>query len=451
MDRARRRELYNVCDPLESLSPNDARNVELDGFGGAAERPRGVVWADSLALKIEFARSPTFMLFTGLPGSGKTTELRRLMSILARSDGPHMLCVLVDAEQLLDITNPVDIPDLVAPMVHAVERVVLEAEGRDPSDAGREGYLERLWHWLTTTDVEAGKLSIPGAQSLVTELRTRESFRQQVRQIVTTHLSEFLAQARSTLEQLRHRAQACGWRDIVVIYDSIEKLQGISTNWEDVLRSAEVVFGGGAPHLRMPVHTLYTVPIALAVRRNINVTLMPAVKVRDRQGRDFEPGMAALRQLVAHRIPQAEWPEVFGSAAETRVDALIRRSGGYLRELVEMVQGAMIVELPISEHDFERLIHETADRYRRIIQRSNYAWLARVAVDKYLSVEDDDERRASDRLLLANAILRYENNESWFELHPAVADIPGVRAEIERLRQARIDERQGRLGFDDES
>lgn len=447
MDLARRKQLYNACKPEESLAPDDPRNVQLDAFGGPGTRPRGVVWAERLASAIELADGPVFMLFTGLPGSGKTTELRRLMSLLEREDRPRMLAVRVDAEQVIDISNPVDIPDLLAPLVHEVERAVLRAEGKDPDNAGNEGYLERFWHWLNKTEIEINKtdLGIPGPKALVAELRTRPSFRQQVRKIVATHLNEFLADARVQIEALQARARALGWADIVVVYDSLEKLRGMSSNWDEVLRSAERVFGGGAPHLQIPIHTLYTVPVALAVRRNVRVTLMPAVKVRDRAGHDSEPGIAALRQLVAQRIPAAELPQVFGPEHEARIDELIRRSAGYLRELVEMLRNAMLGELPISEHDFKRLINDIGDRYHRIIIGSDHTWLARVAVDKYLAAETLAERDAADRLLLDNAIIRYENDDSWFDLHPAVREIPGVEIEIERIRRERWDARQQAL------
>lgn len=404
MDLARRKQLYNACKPEESLAPDDPRNVQLDAFGEPGTRPRGVIWAERLASAIELADGPVFMLFTGLPGSGKTTELRRLMSLLEREDGPRMLPVRVDAEQVVDISNPVDIPDLLAPLVHEVERAVLRAEGKEPDAANSK--------------------------------------------IVARHLNEFLADARAQLEALQARARACGWSDIVVVYDSLEKLRGMSSNWDEVLRSAERVFGGGAPHLQMPIHTLYTVPVALAVRRNVRVTLMPAVKVRDRAGKDSEPGMTALRKLVAQRIPAAELSEVFGPEAEARINELIRRSGGYLRELVEMLRNAMLGELPISEHDFKRLINDIGDRYHRIIIGSDHTWLARVALDKYLAVETEAERDAADRLLLDNAIVRYENKDSWFDLHPAVREIPGVEQEVERLRRERWDARQAVLFSD---
>ena len=446
MDLARRKQLYNACKPEESLAPDDPRNVELDSFGDASSRPRGVIWAERLANTITFADGPVFMLFTGLPGSGKTTELRRLMRLLEQ--GPmQMLTVRVDAEQVVDISNPIDIPDLIAPMIHEVERAVLELEGKDPDEAGSEGYLARLWQWITKTDVELNKL--PGPYSLIAELRTRPSFRQQVRDVVTSHLSEFLADTRVQLESLQRRALARGCSDIVVVYDSLEKLRGTSSNWDDVLRSAERVFGGGAPHLRMPIHTLYTVPVALATRRNVQVTLMPAVKVRDRVGKDSAAGIEALRQLVTQRLPAAELPQVFGPDHEARVTELIRRSGGYLRELVEMLRNAMLTELPINEHDFKRLINDIGDRYHRIINGTDHPWLARVAVDKYLAVETPEERNAADRLLLDNAIVRYENEDSWFDLHPAVREIPGVVQEIERLRRERQRLQQATLFPDD--
>lgn len=258
MDRARRKAFYNACKPDESLGPDDPRNVQLDEFGGPGNRPRGGVWAERLAERITFSEGPAPVLFSGLPGSGKSTELRRLLRILERDEAGKLFTLRIDAESVLDLSNTIDVSGLIAPLVHEVERAVLIAEGREAVSASQEGYLGRLWHFLTTTEVEFGKgeLTVPGAPALVAELRTRPSFRERVRKVVAGHTDEFLGQARIELESLRARVQKLGYSDIFVVFDSLEKLRGSSTSWEGVLLSAENVFGGGAPYLRMPIKTL---------------------------------------------------------------------------------------------------------------------------------------------------------------------------------------------------
>lgn len=149
MDFKTRKFYYNRCKPAEPLQPEDERNVDIDSFG--TTRVRGINWVEKLASRVELSEEPVLELFTGLPGSGKSTELRRVASRLARPDRAHLLPVLIDAGDQLDLANSIDIPDIIAVVLHTTEETVLRAEGGDPSAALQDGYLARLWTWLTRT------------------------------------------------------------------------------------------------------------------------------------------------------------------------------------------------------------------------------------------------------------------------------------------------------------
>jgi hypothetical protein len=98
-------------------------------------------------------------------------------------------------------------------------------------------------------------------------MKTDPSLRQRVRDKVLAHLTSFIAEVRDELAHvLTPQAVALGYSGIVIILDSLEKLRGLSTNWNDVLSSAERVFGSGAPYLKMPLHVVYTIPPALVLR-----------------------------------------------------------------------------------------------------------------------------------------------------------------------------------------
>ena len=172
LDFIARKRYYNRCDPNESLAPGDDRNVDLDAC--CNEPVRGIRWVERLAGRIELSDKPSFQLFTGLRGSGKSTELRRLTARLERADGAHLLAVYIDAEEVLDLTNPIDIPDIIASILFETEKRLLDAEGKDAERSMQEGYMIRLWNWLTKTDVELTKteFSIPGGGAkLVAEMK----------------------------------------------------------------------------------------------------------------------------------------------------------------------------------------------------------------------------------------------------------------------------------------
>ncbi|WP_437715606.1 hypothetical protein WMF45_03820 [Sorangium sp. So ce448] len=116
-----RKKYYNLCNPDESLPPDDSRYVDIDTKSPDA---RGRNWSDALANRIELSEKPVCEFFTGLPGSGKSTELKHLAARLKDKDGAKLLPVLIDAELVLDIYNPIDIPDILVAILYKTDEVI---------------------------------------------------------------------------------------------------------------------------------------------------------------------------------------------------------------------------------------------------------------------------------------------------------------------------------------
>lgn len=440
MDLTTRRRLYALCRD-EPLEPDDRRNVDFDHLGRSGDLAvRGVSWVERLAAPIELSDLPTRQLMTGLPGSGKSTELRRLGVYLSRERAGRAgyLVARVDAEDAFDLTQAIDLPDVIAVLVDGAERAVLVAEGAPNRGESSSSFLVRTWHWLTETEIELKDIEIGGGPAkLALEMKTRPAFRQQVRASLTRHFTRFLQESRAELVALDARARSAGWQGLCLILDSLEKLRGLDSNWMDVLESAVRVFGSGAPYLKLPVHCLFTVPPALVNRLNADVEFMPMIKLRDRSGETFASGYEALRELVRRRIPDPELEQLLGPGFEDRLKVLIDRSGGYPRELVLALRWLLeLPRLPAEPSDLERLNNESRERFRSLVTDEDLPWLARVAVEKTLPVPTEEDRPMVDRAIQNNIVLRYLNNDTWFELHPAVLEIRGVQDAIAKLKGA---------------
>ncbi len=70
---------------------------------------------------------------------------------------------------------------------------------------------------------------------------------------------------------------------------------------------------------------------------------------------------------------------------------------------------------------FRRLLSQEGDNYRRTVPEEAFPLLARVRRDRRLPV-DKDNRELVDLMLANNVILRYQNDEEWFDLHPALRE-----------------------------
>ncbi len=431
MNLERLQELYNRCNPDEALPPEDPRNVNIDRSG-----VRGTNWTNKLARQIELSKTPVFQLFTGLRGTGKSTEIRRLYARLSDPEQRNLLTVLIDADDVLDLTAEIDVSDVLALVLLHTERAVIAAEGGNATDALKDGAVQRLWTWLSKTDIEIGKitagLEAAGAKAdIELNLKTNPKVRQRVRGIVAQHLGTFVRFVHDELRELEWRAKKTGRSGIVVLFDSLEKLRGTSLTWKPVLDSAERVFGTGAPYLQLPVHVLYTIPPALARRMTDPVAFLPMIKVRSFEGVLHPAGVEVIADLVGKRIDPAGLDDLFGEGAiHDRIRAIALWSGGYPREIVRLLQTLLELEsFPVSAETLERELHRAGNTYRGIVYDSGaIPLLAAVNRTKRLIPKDDHEREAADLFLQNNVILRYLNDEEWMDVHPAVAGMKELEA-----------------------
>jgi hypothetical protein len=213
MKLSERQRLHGRCNPFEALPVDDhERYVDIDDLGSSDEalRPRRYDWIDHVAMKFEPSQSPRQVLLTGLPGSGKTTELRRVAARLSRADGARLLPIYIDAEQVIDIDQKIDVPEIVLAIVAETERGVLRLEGmQDTSKSlGHEGPFRRLWNYVCNTTIELKSVDV-GADptKVVLALKTDLSLRQRVQQAVAARTTEFLEQARAQMQELEARVK----------------------------------------------------------------------------------------------------------------------------------------------------------------------------------------------------------------------------------------------------
>jgi hypothetical protein len=88
----------------------------------------------------------------------------------------------------------------------------------------------------------------------------------------------------------------------------------------------------------------------------------------------------------------------------------------------------------LNEPRFKRVLQMQSDSIRRTVPDYAFGWLADVAMHKRLVIDDESPRSTVDLMLQNNVVMRYMNDEEWFDIHPAVREMPAVREAIERAR-----------------
>jgi len=416
------REFVRQCDPLVPLTAGDPRYTPLDEVRGTE---RGCVDALENALNLREPEAETRFLFTGFPGTGKTTELRRLERRLLDDASLSTRVVFVDFDEWVDRYSPVCITDVLRVLAFCLDRAALIAEGRNPD---REpGYAHRFWDFLTRTELEFKNLQFEAyGASLMLELRNNPSFYRLAEQLLATRFQAFATQAHDAMSEAVVRLRkATGARRVVVLADSLEKLTPVrEADRKDVEASVERLFVQHAEMLKLPCHAIYSFPLwlrfktaELGARFDAAPFVLPMVKVTEPGGAPSEPGIGMLADLVGRRIDATA---IFGDGGSAALRQIILASGGYPRDLLRLVRETLAAPtFPVAPGGVKRVIERLEAEYGNVVRGANLDVLAQVARDHSMPVGDAaiaDFGRLVDRFL----VLAHTNGHEWFDLHPLV-------------------------------
>ncbi len=450
MERSVKAWLYNRCDFERPLPDGDPLYEPIDQPEDGGIGPRGDSCSERIVDAIAFGKDrPRVFFFSGLPGSGKSTELGRLAGQLTAEQG--CFTALVDMEPLLELSAELDLPDLLLAMLFGAEARVLELERSRSVAPPTVGPLERIWRWfeglgvtLQSVDLNAaGKAGIPGVGEVSAGvkatllLRNDPKLRDRFRDLAAQRFSQLVDDVATELKALEGRVRACsGHERLVLILDSLEKVRGTSMTWQGVLGSAERVFRRLDEPLRLPVHVVVTVPPAVVRRLNLpTLHFLPMIKLWDRERRaPFPPGFAAVERIIRRRIPDVYLEELLGSSAfEARRRQLIAWSAGYPRELVRLLGAIVLTRDPVRH--FDQVLGQAMNNLMEQLSTiESVQVVAQIIRTKRLEVAAELEPML-DRLISNNVILRYQNRELWYDVHPCLHQHSSVVDALTRLEQ----------------
>lgn len=405
-------------------------------------------------------------LFSGLRGTGKTTQLRRLQLELERG-GTSV--VMLDVLAYLSVTEPIDPSSFLLMLAGAVSDACDKDNHLLGADPRRQSYWSRFLAFAQETKLDLDSLSFRAAPSdlagmaaeLKFKLHREQNVRKRLRELSSAHAGALAADVHAYLGEIAYavrKKRGDMAHPLVLIVDSFEKLYGDGRNDDDVYRAAGALFRAHADKLRIPEwHVVYTVPpwlqlgIGGAAAAYDQTYMLPCVKVRDRRkARDgATAGIDALLSLIRKRVPEIDRvvPE------RGLQERLARASGGYLREFLrlfrECVGPAEEFGLPLDAAAVDAVIDKVRNDYRQVAD-ADVAWLARVAETGDVELPSFEELPRLARFFDNHLLLAYQNGEAWFDVHAIIAEHVDERR---KLIEARAPEagREGEAGRDGEA
>jgi hypothetical protein len=380
---------------------------------------------------------------SGLPGSGKSTELRRLAYRLQTSDtapdgdGVATHVVFIDGGTWLDPFVPPSVSDLLRVLAYVVDREAEALARGVPIEQATPRFLDRLWDRLSAP-VELKNVAVraPGFD-LMLELRANPNLRARVEAALSEQFQSFAREAHHAIEDAVGRIrQHGGVQRVVVIVDELEKFTWLHHEQRDATGAAvEALFLQHARWLQLPCHVVYTFPFWLSWRTaalgsayDSAPVVLPMIKVRERDGAPCPAGLAKLAEMVGRRIDPLG--DLFGPDLDRTLAPLLAVSGAYPREVVRLVRDVVLAAdrfetLPVDGHAVAAVIRERALEYARVASTVDQSLLEEVSATRRLPAEGDARLLAARELVERRLVLGYQNGEEWYDVHPLVARAVG--------------------------
>jgi predicted ATPase len=395
-DRALLKQAYQeVAD--EPLEPGEARYVDLTAARGGEDPV--LLMARTIAL----SPRQSVQLFSGFPGTGKTTELKRLRRALAHQG--HDV-VLVDAEEYLSTSKPIDVPEILLALVDATMNAHFDTE--PPTPAVWSELVSYCWESSVAERLKAE----PTVWQHLAKSRTRRDLVEEVH--------AFFA------KWSKKRGASNDPSELVIIMDSLDHFRSASLDGATA-GPIDAIFTRAADEIALPgVHLVLTVPPSVRLRASSAgvssrwgaVTTIPAVSVRGAGGKLQSGSLDALRSVVAKRVDVAR---LFADVAH--LDRWILASGGNLRDLLRLVREGVRSAggAPLDPGAIDAAIERIRAEFPPL-DEPDVTRLAQIAETHRLVLDAAAMSRDFVRWVDAHLIQQYRNGRHWYDVHPLIRD-----------------------------
>jgi hypothetical protein len=431
--------IYNSFDPSRPLPAGDPQYVNCRSVRGDEDI------VNDLGRRMRNSNQPTYQLYTGHRGSGKSTELRRLQKSLEEY-GFFVVYFEADEEDI-DPQN-VEYIDILLACTRRFLKDIRSANATPIQDWLRDRWGELKD--LAQMEVSLEKLTLTQALSVFTKLtasiRAEPTQRSKIREKVNPHTLTLLSALNEFIEDACHNLPD-GKTKLAMIVDNLDR---IPIDFRDNGRSNhEEIFLDRSEQLKgLNCHMVYTVPIALVYSKwgnEVQTTygktqVLPMVMVQDQKGNRFPEGLAKLREAIDRRIkPHALHldldTQIFDSP-ET-LNRLCMACGGHIRELMQMMQESLnrTDEFPVTAKAVQRSITELRAVYQRTVEEPEWARLAQVVQRREIPNDNDHRSLLQRRCILEYSWLDSEGEIcTWYDVHPLIFRIPRFMEELDKLK-----------------
>ncbi len=384
---------------------------------------------EALASRIGDSKQSTLNFFTGQRGTGKSTQLQYLKTLLQA--GEHSV-ILIDLAEYVPESEPIDLPTMIVSLAAAVADAV---EGEIKTKLTERTYFQRLTHFLNT-DVKLEAIEVSaGSSKFKMTLAAHPDFRSKLKSFDENSRSKIVREGRELIAQMCESYKSeKRTRRVALLVDSLERLRDpVTDNGGAVTQSVMRVFYDDRSSLAIGnVDVLYSVPPYISFWGNltgtVSITTLGSVRVFRMPKRDSDrrllrkDGFEKMREILQKRFPR--WDQVLTSTA---LNKLVEASGGDIRHfLLNLIDKTIakarnsLDQLPMKHTDsaFKEIIRRAQSEYEVLVVDSEIPLIASLAQKNAPRVEEREQLRLLARFFENRCILSYQNEDEWVDASP---------------------------------
>ncbi len=429
---------------VRPINPSDPASGHLYfPFHKEPGQPRGSDPIADLRGTVELApTATTCQLFSGLQGTGKSTELRRLSAEL-QNLGFQVLTV--EGNRYINLYQPLEVSDLLISVAAGVAEEVWAKLG---VNSLQETLLARVTNFLIRleiTEVTLGlgaSIGISGVDAKVdlaklrVGLKENPSFKAKIQDALRNKLTLVLDAFRDFMGEVRALLQSDGGLSPVLIIDDLEKVVGIGEQQEIVARQIEQIFS--AFHFALKIEGWNTIwaspPYLRFLNTNIassydNYAVLPMVRVwsfeTDGSTKKRKPDAVGLSTLRKSLDLRGNIESLF--ASPDLLDELIIATSGHIRDLHRLMQDVLRrairqedPRLPLDRAAIDEIAADYLGTCQMAVYKDDYEFLREVASTQRVRAVSESQVKRIAKLMDTQLVMIYRNGKEWFDVSTAV-------------------------------